>query len=206
MNETYYEVDYSKSSKRSIINKIYSEPGSWFLGIFSIAFAFLGINMFRMGTYLNLYNDGLLMGLIVGMVIHESAHKYAGRRNGCLSMYVTTAWGVLVTIASGFSPIKLLIPGFTSLICFSRVSSEGEFEISSWGPLTNIVLAIVAIAIYYAGIHSVFLQGFLVINVWLAVFNLLPIPPLDGWKMVKISPLKWGVIFTVSILLFFTPL
>ncbi|MEB3755424.1 MAG: hypothetical protein GSR79_00980 [Desulfurococcales archaeon] len=206
MNETYYETGYYKSPRGSIMNKVYGEPGSWALGVFSIAFAFLGLNMFRIGTYLNLYNDGLLIGLIIGMIIHESAHKYAGRRNGCVSMYVATAWGVLVTIVSGFFPIKLLIPGFTSLMCFGRVSKEGEFEISSWGPLTNIALAIIAIVVYYIGIHSLFIQGFLVINVWLAVFNLLPIPPLDGWKMMKINPLKWGIMFVVSILLFFAPL
>jgi Zn-dependent protease len=205
LNETYYDVSYYGGMKRSILNKVYGEPWSWVLGIISIAFAFLGVNMFRIGTYRNFYYDGLLLGLIVGMILHESAHKYAGRRNGCASMYVATAWGVLVTLASGFFPIKLLIPGFTSLMCFGRVSREGEFEISSWGPLTNIALAIVTVMLIYAGIHSIFLQGFLVINVWLAVFNLLPIPPLDGWKMMKIDPVKWGVMFAIGIILFFLP-
>ncbi|MEB3772466.1 MAG: hypothetical protein GSR82_02150 [Desulfurococcales archaeon] len=202
MNETYYGVTYYTRPKRGLLEKVYGEPVSWVLGIFSIAFAFLGIDMFHVDAYRNLYNDGLLAGLIVGMVIHESAHKYAGRKNGCVSMYVTTTWGVLVTLASGFFPVKLLIPGYTSIACFYRLTSKGEFEISSWGPLTNIILAFIGIIVYRLGVYPLFTLGFTGINVWLALFNLLPIPPLDGWKMMKTNITAWGIMFAVTIVLF----
>jgi hypothetical protein len=99
LNETYYSIKYYRKPRRGFLDKVYGEPVSWILGIFSIAFAFLGVDMFNLNTYPDLYNDGLLAGLIVGMILHESAHKYAGRRNGCVSMYVATTWGILVTLA-----------------------------------------------------------------------------------------------------------
>jgi|SRR5579872_4165388 len=62
------------------------------------------------------------------------------------------------------------------------------------GPLTNILLATVCALLYHGlnivfagnGITSlilIFLQVAVMINLYLAIFNLLPIPPLDGSKV-----------------------
>ncbi|RLF95157.1 hypothetical protein DRN45_01820, partial [Thermococci archaeon] len=32
-------------------------------------------------------------------------------------------------------------------------------------------------------------------NLFLALFNLLPIPPLDGSKVLKYNPILWGAVF-----------
>lgn len=37
-----------------------------------------------------------------------------------------------------------------------------------------------------------FWQMFIVMNIWLAVFNLIPLPPLDGFRLVKIFWKKWA--------------
>ena len=37
-----------------------------------------------------------------------------------------------------------------------------------------------------------FWQMFIVMNIWLAVFNLIPLPPLDGFRLVKIFWKKWS--------------
>lgn len=60
--------------------------------------------------------------------------------------------------------------------------------IAAVGPLTNLFLAVVgALALRLAGTGSVelvrFLFTFILVNVILAVFNLLPLPPLDGSKV-----------------------
>jgi Zn-dependent protease len=72
----------------------------------------------------------------------------------------------------------------------------GIFWVSFAGPLANIILAIVsalgfALAYHYLptdfayrGVLQGMLRSSLLINLVLAVFNLLPIPPLDGSKMV----------------------
>jgi Zn-dependent protease len=67
----------------------------------------------------------------------------------------------------------------------------GEAIIAAAGPLSNLVLAIAAsIPLRYivatgmdAGLVERFLQIFVEINLVLMIFNLLPIPPLDGSKV-----------------------
>lgn len=37
-----------------------------------------------------------------------------------------------------------------------------------------------------------FWQMFIVMNIWLAVFNMIPLPPLDGFRLVKVFWKKWA--------------
>lgn len=68
------------------------------------------------------------------------------------------------------------------------------------GPLMNLVLAIAAaflLTVAPAGVVSVGLEYFFSINLLLAVFNLLPLPPLDGSRLLTIflPPSKQNVIY-----------
>ncbi len=85
------------------------------------------------------------------------------------------------------------------------------------GPFSNFGLAIIGaglLKITFNQMASSVLQLFVVLNVLLAVFNLLPIPPLDGSKVVAgVIPHKWlasyyriesyGIFIVLIIMLFF---
>lgn len=88
-----------------------------------------------------------------------------------------------------------------------RSPRQHSLYVSLVGPAVNIVLAVVAVVVYRSFFEStrsggvLFLEPSLaaravfffgVINVVLAVFNLLPIPPLDGSAMVeRVLPERW---------------
>jgi Zn-dependent protease len=37
-----------------------------------------------------------------------------------------------------------------------------------------------------------FWQMFIIMNIWLAVFNMIPLPPLDGYRLIKVFWKKWA--------------
>lgn len=61
----------------------------------------------------------------------------------------------------------------------------GSILVAAAGPVSNLLLAFIGVILWRLGLDDVslvgsFLQSFIVINVYLFVFNLIPIPPLDG--------------------------
>lgn len=85
--------------------------------------------------------------------------------------------------------------------------SWAEFWVASAGPIMNLILATVAAMALRFGVYEVaqgqyatqimmFLQIFIFMNLALAVFNLIPIGPLDGSHLLKrLLPLRASIAF-----------
>jgi Zn-dependent protease len=139
--------------------------------------------------------------LIMSVVIHEVAHGYAALYLGDL----TAKYQGRLTL----NPLKhldmvgsLIVPvlgylmggvifGWAKPVPFNpynlRNQRWGEAIVAAAGPLTNIVLAILfGLPLRFVELPEkmTFLAGYVVIvNIVLFVFNLIPIPPLDGSKI-----------------------
>lgn len=152
--------------------------------------------------------------LIMSVVIHEVAHGYAALWQGD----VTAKYAGRLTL----NPIKhldpfgsVILPGLLALLNTGfifgwakpvpynpynlRNQRWGELIVAIAGPISNIIIAAVfSIMIRLApvlGLSQSFLEISMVvvlINLVLAVFNLMPIPPLDGSKILftLLSPEK----------------
>lgn len=150
-------------------------------------------------NYLNTVVEALLtriIPLLITMTMHEIAHGYMA-----LAMGDDTAKNAgRLTL----NPFKHLDPMGTVCMVFFRfgwakavpINIEkfknkklGMFLVSIAGVGMNIIMSIVAMVVYILlggknyGL-SVFLSSFIIYNVYFAIFNLLPFPPLDGSKII----------------------
>ena len=150
-----------------------------------------------------------LPGVIVAITFHEAAHAFAAvklgdntpRNQGRLSLnplHHLDPFGFVLLIFAHIGwgkPVEINPRNFDT-----KVSMEtGEAIVSVAGPLMNLILAIIFSVIY--AIIAKFAPGFvltqmgiiiitiieytIIVNIGLGVFNLIPLPPLDGSKIFK---------------------
>lgn len=148
------------------------------------------------------------VALIVGIVIHESAHALAAyvlgdktaRSRGRISLnplahidpFGTVLLPLLMLAAGG--PVFAFAKPVPVYLNNLKHPKRDELLVALAGPLSNVLLALAAALIGYvllpllAGqaamslLYSLFsfFMTFIVVNLSLAFFNLIPLPPLDG--------------------------
>ena len=130
-----------------------------------------------------------------GFVLHELSHKFVARRYGFWAEFRMWPQMLLFAIVLSLSGFLIAAPGAT-YISGSGISKSENGWISLAGPLTNIAVAAVFLfALAQNGIWG-YVGGVGVwINIWLATFNMIPIGPLDGSKVLRWNKVLWGVSF-----------
>ncbi len=149
--------------------------------------------------------DAALMVVVLffSVIVHEVAHGYVALMNGD----PTAKFSGRITlnpiphidpIGTVFLPLLLLITGSRFLFGWARPVPVnplnfrdykwGEITVSAAGPLSNLALAMAFAFLLHLGFRlGLGNLGFMKlayygvsINIFLALFNLVPIPPLDG--------------------------
>ncbi len=158
------------------------------------------------------------MSLIVGIafVTHELSHKFVAEHYDCKAEYVLWPQGILFSLIMGFlsgGNFIFAAIGYVSISNYyatrlgyhwTHLSLEETGKISAAGPLSNVVLGI----IFSMFPNNPFMAFGSFLNSTLALFNLMPFPPLDGSKVFAWSRIAWasitagaGAIFGLSLLI-----
>lgn len=150
-----------------------------------------------------------LPGVIIAITFHEFAHAYAAyklgddtpRMQGRLNLNPLSHMDPIGFVLLIFAHIGWGKPVQINPRNFDRKysMSKGEAIVSVAGPTMNFVLALVFTIIYFAVLKFVpgimltqwgaivitIISSTIIVNVGLGVFNLIPLPPLDGSKIFR---------------------
>ncbi len=157
----------------------------------------------------NLIVAGVTVG--VAFLLHELAHKFVAQRYGCWAEFRKWNFGlalaVILALMITFTGFGFLFAAPGAVMISGFISREQNGKIAAAGPLVNIALAVlfIAVAIVLPQITQtvpdllgqIIFFGFF-INAWLALFNMIPFPPLDGSKVIAWSFPVWLIITLVA--------
>lgn len=146
-----------------------------------------------------------ILVLIFSVILHEVAHGYMANYLGDPTARLAERLTLnpirhIDPLGTVFLPLLLLLSGSPILIGYAKPvpynpynikNKYGEALVAGAGAATNIILALIfglAIRFFAGSISPALLNAFVIIaalNIFLAIFNLIPIPPLDGSKVLS---------------------
>ena len=124
----------------------------------------------------------------VCFLLHEFGHKFVAQRYDAWAEYRMFPRGLLLCLLLSIFGVLFAAPG--AVMISGYIDDERNGKISMAGPFVNLVLGVIFIVTMTLTTGRLYaIVGLLAhFNVFLALFNLIPIPPLDGSKI-----LKWNV-------------
>jgi Zn-dependent protease len=136
-------------------------------------------------------------------IFHEMGHKFVAIRLGYVAHFQVWLWGIALTLLTAVVFQGRFLFGAPGAVYISPIVGAGYFGyesrrsnpdrdnmlISAAGPGVNLAFALFFLALLLVAPNSGFLPlvatyGFS-LNVGLGSFNMLPIPPIDGYKIFK---------------------
>ncbi|MBI5254092.1 MAG: site-2 protease family protein [Euryarchaeota archaeon] len=146
----------------------------------------------------------MLVAVGAAFIFHELAHKFVAQRYGYWAEYRMWETGLIIAFFLAVTTgMVFAAPGAVHIESrYYQISKRENGLISLAGPLTNLCLGIAFLTLTFKeGISSALGSIGFFVNTWLALFNLIPFPPLDGSKVMGWNSAVWGIVFVISMAL-----
>jgi Zn-dependent protease len=130
-----------------------------------------------------------------GFLLHELAHKIVAQNYGLNAEFVADYQMLAIAFFASFAGFIFAAPG--AVYTSGKRTLEQQLWITAAGPITNIGL----------GVIFMFVPGQIgsygsTINIWLALFNLIPFGNIDGKKILEASKPVYVILVLISVALF----
>jgi Zn-dependent protease len=181
---------FSKTEKEHLLQAVFAFTIA--LGFFAVGDIFQALN-----NPANYVKSGILLGLVISpaFLLHEIAHKISARIYGCWAEFRVSPgglrFGILFAALTGWvimAPGAVMVAGHTTRSQFGKVALAG--------PVSNVVLWFIGLILIllgfetsgeftvpYGSANKGLLWWWCVSNAGLALFNMIPLGPLDGKKI-----------------------
>ena len=161
------------------------------------------------GNFITAFSTSLI-AVALSFICHELGHRTVAKKFGLHAEYRMWVQGLVLALLLSFAGFVFAAPGAVYITArrglwgeYHQVTKKMNGLISAAGPLTNIVLAalFLFLTLFVPLVGSIAAYGVMV-NAWLAIFNLVPFGPLDGGKILSWDKRIWAILMAVSIGIF----
>ena len=133
----------------------------------------------------------------LGFLCHELSHRYYARKFGKHAEFKANNMMLILAIVMSFLGFIIAAPG--AVIISGFVTRKEGGIIATAGPAANLVLAVLFLPFVFV-FPAIAYYG-LMINAWLALFNLIPFLGFDGHKIVEWSKPAYFIMLGIAIVI-----
>jgi Zn-dependent protease len=153
-------------------------------------------------TFERIFSRLALSLFLVGtaFILHELAHKLVAQKYGCMAEFRSFDKMLFAAMMMSFLGFVIAAPG--AVMIYGRVSRRQNGIISMAGPLTNLVVAAISYTLMLLGAGHIAALAFS-INSMIALFNMIPVMPFDGSKILYWSKPAYFAMVAVGLVFMF---
>ena len=124
--------------------------------------------------------------VICSFLLHEFGHKFLAQRYNAWSEFRVYPFGLVMALVFSMAGFLFAAPG--AVYIRGNIDKDTYGKVSLAGPGVNFVIAAISIATAFSmssgTLAYVIFQMLAYLNAFLGLFNMIPVPPFDGSKIV----------------------